>query len=63
MNEKIDADTLLEVVLVLVVIWLVLEVLEASVGLLGAVLGLFPFTNFIGLVIIALIVLWLLDRI
>lgn len=63
MRANIDAETLLEIVLVLVVIWLVLEVIEASVGLLGAVLGLFPFTNFIGLVIVVLIVLWFLDRI
>jgi len=32
-------------------------------GLVGTILGLFPFTNIIGLVIAILIVLWLFDRI
>jgi len=57
----LDADTLLRVVLVLVVVWLALEVLEAFVGALAAVLGLAR--PFIGLLVVALVVLWLLDEI
>ncbi|SEW15269.1 DUF7554 family protein [Halobacterium jilantaiense] len=58
---ELDADTLLRVVLVLVVVWLALEVLEAFVGALAAVLGLAR--PFIGLLVVALVVLWLLDEI
>jgi len=57
----LDTDSLLKLVLVLVVVWLALEVLEAFVGALAAVLGLAR--PFIGLVVVALIVLWLLDEI
>lgn len=61
MRAELDADTLLQIILVLIVVWLVLEVLEATVDLIGSFLGLLP--NLIGLAIVALIVLWLLDRI
>lgn len=54
----LDADTLLRIVLVLVIIWIAVEILEAVVDL---VFG--PFKSLFGLVIIVLIVLWLLDRI
>jgi len=61
MRGKIDVETLLQIILVLILVWLALEVLDLAFGLLGAVLG--PFTNIFGLIITALIVLWLLDRI
>jgi len=61
MRGKIDVETLLQIILVLILVWLALEVLDLVFGLLGAVLG--PFTNIFGLIIAALIVLWLLDRI
>lgn len=56
----VDADTLLKIVLVLVVLWLVLEVvdtvLDVALGLLG------PLRPLVGLVVVALVVLYLLDR-
>jgi hypothetical protein len=56
----VDADTLLKIVLVLAVLWLGLEivdtVLDIAVGLLGLLRPL------AGLIVIALIVLYLLDR-
>ncbi len=63
MRAKLDAETLLQIILVLIVVWLVLIVIDATLGLIGTVLGLFPFTNLIGLLIAVLIILWLLDRI
>lgn len=60
-RAAIDVDDLLKVILVLVVIWLALEILDS---LLSITLGLFgPLRPVIGLVVLALIVLWLLDRI
>ncbi|GCF13730.1 MULTISPECIES: DUF7554 family protein [Haloarcula] len=59
-RAKLDVDTLLKVVLVLIVIWLGLEVLETAVGLLGWLLG--PLQPILGVVLVVLIVLWLLDR-
>ena len=56
----IDTDTLLKVILVLVVVWLVLEVLEAFVDVLQFVLV--PLPKLLGVAIIILIVLYLLDR-
>jgi hypothetical protein len=56
-----DTDGLLKIILVLVVVWLGLEVLEAFVGALAAILGIAR--PIIGLVVLALIVLWLLDEI
>lgn len=61
MRGEIDAETILQVILVLILVWLVIEILELVFGFLGALL--FPATNLIGLIIAALIVLWLLDRI
>lgn len=63
MRAKIDAETLLKVILVLIVVWLVLAVLDATLSIVGTVLGFFPFSSLIGLIIAILIVLWLLDRI
>ncbi|MFB6072270.1 MAG: hypothetical protein ABEJ88_04800 [Halobacterium sp.] len=57
----IDTDDLLKIILVLVVVWLGLEVLEALIGTLAAVFEVAK--PVIGLVVLALIVLWLLDRI
>lgn len=57
----LDVDDLLRILLVLVILWLALEVLTGFLKLfLG---GLFAFLQpVIGLLVIALIVLWLLDR-
>ena len=63
MRAKLDAETLLEIILLLILVWLVLAVIDAMLGLVGTILELFPFTNIIGLVIAILIVLWLFDRI
>ncbi|WP_436930163.1 DUF7554 family protein [Halosimplex halobium] len=57
-RADIEVETLLKVVLVLVVVWLALEVLGALTDLLLGALQ-----PVLGLVIAALIVLWLLDRI
>lgn len=60
-RAAIDVDDLLKVILVLVVIWLVLEIFDT---ILSITLGLFgPLRPVIGLVVLALIVLWLFDRI
>ena len=56
-----DTESLLKLVLVLVVVWLALELLETFVGALAAVLGIAR--PLLGLLVLALIVLWLLDRI
>lgn len=63
MRAKIEANTLLLVILGLLVVWLVLAVIDTALGIVGTILGWFPFTNIIGLIIAILIVLWLLDRI
>ncbi|MFB6119265.1 hypothetical protein [Halosegnis sp.] len=54
----VDADDLLKVILVLVLIWIGLEVLDFALGVL---LG--PFSSIIGLLLVVLIVLFFLDRI
>jgi hypothetical protein len=56
-----DTDDLLKIILVLVVVWLGLEVVEAFVDTLAGILGLAR--PAIGLAVLALIVLWLLDEI
>lgn len=58
---SIDAEDLLKLVLVLVVAWLALEVLDTVLDIAFGVLGLFR--PFLGLIVLALIVLFLLDRI
>lgn len=55
--DSLDAEDLLKIILVLVVIWLALEVLSLFVELL---LGLFP--AIVGIVIVALIALWFFDK-
>lgn len=62
LRGAIDVEDLLKVVLVLVIIWLGINVLEEFLGLLlGSLFGLLQ--PLLGLVILALIVLWLLDKI
>jgi hypothetical protein len=56
----IDTDTLLKVILVLVVVWLALEILEAFVDVLQFILV--PLPKLLGVAIIILIVLYLFDR-
>jgi hypothetical protein len=56
----IDVEDLLKVVLLLVVVWIVLEVVGMVLGTIGWLLG--PLQPILGLVVVALIVLWLLDR-
>lgn len=58
---ELDVDDLLKIVLLLVVVWLVLEIVGEVLEL---TLGLFSlFRPVIGLLVAALIILWLLDRI
>ena len=60
-RAAVDTDDLVKIVLILVAIWLGLEVFEE---LLGFLLGPFGFLRpVLGLVVLALLVLWLLDRI
>lgn len=61
MRGEIEVETLLKIILVLVLVWLVLEIVALVFDILGTLLA--PFTGIIGLLIAALIVLWLLDRI
>lgn len=57
----VDAEALLKLVLVLVVIWIGLEVLDV---ILDITLAIFDFFSpLIGLLLVVLIVLFLLDRI
>jgi hypothetical protein len=58
---EIEAETLLKVLLVLAVVWLALEVVEAFVETIQFVLA--PLPELLGVVLIVLIVLYLLDRI
>lgn len=53
----LEAEDLLKLVLLLVVVWIALEILGEIIGLLGLI------PNVLGIVIIVLVVLWLLDRI
>jgi len=61
MRANIEVETLLKIILVLVVVWLALQIVEATLGLLGFLLG--PLSNVFGLIIIVVIVLWWLDYI
>ena len=58
---KLDVEDLLRLVLVLVVVWLVLEIVGGVLGILAGLLG--PLRPLLGVVVVALIVLWLFDRI
>lgn len=57
---KLDVDTLLKILLVLVVVWIALEVVGEVLGLFAWLLG--PLQPLLGLVLIILIVLYLTDR-
>lgn len=59
-RADLDVDTLLKILLVLVVVWVALEILEGVLNVFAWILG--PLRPIIGLVVLALIVLWLLDR-
>ncbi|WP_053946746.1 DUF7554 family protein [Halolamina sediminis] len=63
MNTRgsLDAEDLLKLILLLVVVWLVISVLDGVLGLFQDILSFFP--DLIGLVIVVLVILWLLDRI
>jgi len=54
----VDAEDVLKVVLVLVVVWIGLEILDFIIDI---VLG--PFSSIVGVLVVVLIVLFLLDRI
>jgi hypothetical protein len=56
---KLDTNTLVKLILLLVVVWLALEVIGEIIGILF--IG--PLSNVLGLVVIVVIVLWLLDYI
>lgn len=59
-RAAVEIDDLLKVILVLVVILLVVEIAESLVSITVGLLG--PFRWVLGLVVLALVVLWLLDR-
>lgn len=59
-RAAIEVETLLKIVLVLVVVWLVLEIVGEILQLTLGLLGFLP--ELIGLAVVVLIVLWLLDR-
>jgi hypothetical protein len=61
MRANIDIETLLQIILLLVIIWLVLRIVDMAFGILGAILS--PLSNIFGLLIVVVIVLWLLDYI
>lgn len=61
LRAKLDANDLLKIVLVLVVIWLIVAIAEEFFDAVQELLG--PFDGVIGLLIILVIVLFLLDRI
>ncbi|MFB6221860.1 MAG: hypothetical protein ABEH90_10545 [Halolamina sp.] len=58
---NLEAEGLLKLVLLLVVVWLFIEILDAALGLLRGLLGLLP--DVLGVIIVVLLVLWLVDRI
>lgn len=60
-RAEIDVETLLKVILVLAVVWLALVVVDLVTDLLLGLVGILM--PIVGLAIIALIALWLLDRI
>lgn len=56
----IDVEDLLKIILVLVLVWIALEIIGLAFNAIGALLG--PFQPLLGLLVVALIVLWLLDK-
>lgn len=57
LRAKLDADDLLKIVLILVIVWILVEIVTTVVEF---ILG--PFTAVIGLLIVVLIVLWFFDK-
>lgn len=56
MLDDVDVETLLKIVLVLVIVWIVLDIVSELVfELVG------PFRPLVGLLIVALVVVWWLD--
>lgn len=53
-----DAEAILKIILVLVLVWIVLEIIGIFIKMLAG-----PFSSIIGLLIVVVIVLFLLDRI
>ncbi|WP_410766096.1 hypothetical protein [Haloferax sp. DFSO60] len=60
-RAKLEADSLIRIVLVLVLIWVALEIVGEILDIFSWLLG--PLQPLLGLAVIAIIVLWLLDRI
>jgi len=60
-RAALEAEDLLKIILVLVVIWIAVEIVGEIIGAFASLLG--PFRPLLGLLIVVLIVLWLLDRI
>jgi hypothetical protein len=60
-RAALEAEDLLKIILVLVVVWIAVEIVGEIIGAFTALLG--PFRPVLGLLIVVLIVLWLLDRI
>jgi hypothetical protein len=54
----LDAEDLLKIVLLLVIVWIGIEILGELVDFLVG-----PLSSILGVIIIVLIILWLLDRI
>lgn len=60
MLDDVEVDGLLKIVLLLVIVWLVLEIVSEFVYSLLGLLG--PLRPIVGLLIVALVVWWLYDR-
>jgi Ca2+/H+ antiporter len=58
---ELEVESLLRIVLVLVVVWIALEVLGEIMDVATATVS--AIRPFLGVIVVALIVLWLLDRI
>lgn len=56
-----DAEDLLKIILILVVIWIAIEIIGEFISVLAFLAG--PFSSILGLIILVVIVLYLLDRI
>jgi hypothetical protein len=61
MRGKLEVETLLQIILVLVVVWIGIQVVDALFDVLGSLVELL--TSTVGIIIIALILLWWLDYI
>jgi hypothetical protein len=61
MRGKLEVETLLQIILVLVIVWIGVQIIDALFDVLGSVFDLL--TSTFGLIIIVLILLWWLDYI